>query len=377
VRGGKGAKVTKPPSLAQAGECSFPYDDMTVMRLLPALLACLLAASIAEAADEPLIELRVPPRARRAAAEAPAARVAEAGDFVPAYDLAPPVEALTFATMHEVLDPVGSWVEVPPHGLVWRPDRERVGKDFAPYREGRWVQTPRGWSWSSADAWGWIPAHYGRWRRIAEHGWVWIPGLVWAPAYVRWRMLEDGVAWVPLDATETDEMVAVAHRDFLARNIARVRRIPARGNGAALEPGTPGVTVEGPSTALIAGATGEAVPLFVPPAAPPEEAMMIYSTGGAAIFVRPRGGGAPASPGVPQQPGGGSFAETPATFPDRPIIVVPQQPAPAPGRPFTPQAPIGGGAGTITPQAPITPMQPFGGGAGTITPQAPIRPQGR
>ena len=90
----------------------------------------------------------------------------------------------------EDLDVYGHWVNVPDYGRVWSPT---VGRDWSPYRAGRWVWEPYwGWTWVSHEPWGWTPYHYGRWFLYGK-SWMWWPGPVdgggsyrpeWAPAYV-------------------------------------------------------------------------------------------------------------------------------------------------------------------------------------------------
>src|SRR5690606_38177529 len=36
------------------------------------------------------------------------------------------------------------------------------------------------------------------WALIAGHGWVWVPGDEWAPAWVSWRESGDTIGWAPL-----------------------------------------------------------------------------------------------------------------------------------------------------------------------------------
>src|SRR5262249_23599259 len=40
--------------------------------------------------------------------------------------------------------------------------------------------------------------HYGRWIFDASHGWVWVPGKEWAPAWVSWRDGSGYIGWAPL-----------------------------------------------------------------------------------------------------------------------------------------------------------------------------------
>ena len=44
----------------------------------------------------------------------------------------------------------------------------------------------------------WAVYHYGRWAFEPQMGWYWVPGRVWAPAWVSWRRSNDYVGWAPL-----------------------------------------------------------------------------------------------------------------------------------------------------------------------------------
>jgi len=90
----------------------------------------------------------------------------------------------------------GTWLDLAPLGWVWLPAGVHPG--WTPYTNGRWVLTDDGWTWISYWNWGWAPFHYGRWLRHPSHGWVWIPGDVWAPAWVTWRHGPGWVGWAPL-----------------------------------------------------------------------------------------------------------------------------------------------------------------------------------
>lgn len=112
-----------------------------------------------------------------------------------------PVEE-AFPTFDQVLSPYGRWLDQPVcggyFGRVWQPFAAIVGRDFVPYQTGgEWVYTNLGWSFESDWEWGWVPFHYGRWCADAAHGWVWVPGDEWAPAWVDWRMGGDYVGWAP------------------------------------------------------------------------------------------------------------------------------------------------------------------------------------
>jgi hypothetical protein len=97
------------------------------------------------------------------------------------------------------LSPYGRWVRTPEYGLVWIPSRQVVGADFVPYATaGNWRYSNAGWTFVSDWNWGWAPFHYGRWYRAPRLGWVWIPGSVWAPAWVDWRYGDGYIGWAPL-----------------------------------------------------------------------------------------------------------------------------------------------------------------------------------
>jgi hypothetical protein len=97
----------------------------------------------------------------------------------------------------------GNWVQDPGYGTVWVPDSNEVGADFAPYQSaGQWTLDDGGeWMWQSDYAWGYIPFHYGRWVWTGGY-WGWIPGRVYAPAWVTWRVGDGGyLGWAPLPPT--------------------------------------------------------------------------------------------------------------------------------------------------------------------------------
>ncbi len=103
--------------------------------------------------------------------------------------------SVTFDTFQGALAPYGQWVVVGSHGRVWRP---HVAAGWRPYYHGRWEWTNEGWLWVSEEPWGWAAYHYGRWTTDPHHGWIWVPGYQWAPAWVSWRYSGDVVGWAPL-----------------------------------------------------------------------------------------------------------------------------------------------------------------------------------
>ena len=97
------------------------------------------------------------------------------------------------------LNPYGTWLTVPDYGNCWRPTAAVVDTSWRPYHHrGRWLYSDLGWYWQSDYSWGHIPFHYGRWANHRSHGWIWVPGNTWAPAWVSWRRSSTYCGWAPL-----------------------------------------------------------------------------------------------------------------------------------------------------------------------------------
>jgi hypothetical protein len=98
------------------------------------------------------------------------------------------------------LAPYGYWQPYEPYGWVWYPN---VEDGWQPYTIGHWVFTNEyGWIWVSSEPWGSIPFHYGRWFYDSNYGrWAWVPGTVWGPAWVSWRVGNGFIGWAPLPPT--------------------------------------------------------------------------------------------------------------------------------------------------------------------------------
>jgi hypothetical protein len=112
----------------------------------------------------------------------------------------------------------GVWVETPQYGRVWRPTRVDAG--WQPYLYGHWAWTDAGWAWISDEPFGWATYHYGRWAVLDDGSWVWLPGRIWAPAWVAWRYDEGYSAWCPLGPRgivyeRPRQWVVVDNRHFL------------------------------------------------------------------------------------------------------------------------------------------------------------------
>ena len=104
----------------------------------------------------------------------------------------------SYSTFYTRLEPQGSWLETSNYGYVWQPRVAQESRAWRPYTNGRWVYTDAGWTWISEEPFGWATYHYGRWTRLRNVGWVWVPGDEWAPAWVSWRKGGDYVGWAPL-----------------------------------------------------------------------------------------------------------------------------------------------------------------------------------
>ncbi len=103
----------------------------------------------------------------------------------------------SYDTFYTQLDRYGDWRETSDYGYVWQPRQAQL-RTWRPYTNGRWVYTDVGWTWVSEEPFGWATYHYGRWTRLRNIGWVWVPGDEWAPAWVSWRKSSDYVGWAPL-----------------------------------------------------------------------------------------------------------------------------------------------------------------------------------
>ncbi len=94
------------------------------------------------------------------------------------------------------LDGQGQWSSNPQYGDIWIPTGVRT--DFVPYgTDGQWRPTDAGWYWQSSLPWGWLTFHYGRWVTVGGV-WAWVPGRMFAPAWVAWRHGGGWAGWAPL-----------------------------------------------------------------------------------------------------------------------------------------------------------------------------------
>lgn len=107
-------------------------------------------------------------------------------------------EDVTFDVFYNSLSDDGEWYNTPEYGYVFQPDVAFNNDKWRPYTDGYWAQTEDGWTWVAYEEFGWATYHYGRWTRLKDTGWVWVPGYEWGPGWVSWRTSDDKVGWAPL-----------------------------------------------------------------------------------------------------------------------------------------------------------------------------------
>jgi len=113
--------------------------------------------------------------------------------------VAPPPTSTEVSYFYDTLSPYGSWIYLSGYGWCWQPTVASSVSTWRPYCDrGRWYWSDAGWYWSSDYSWGWAAFHYGRWYNHPGSGWVWTPGLVWAPSWVSWRYSDGYCGWAPL-----------------------------------------------------------------------------------------------------------------------------------------------------------------------------------
>ena len=94
----------------------------------------------------------------------------------------------------------GEWLWDRYCGYVWRPhlnDRTYPGGGWMPYSHGRWTNVQGQLFWVPSEPWGWVPYHLGIWMWNKNKGWLWIPGSVFAPAWVDWSFYSGYFCWRP------------------------------------------------------------------------------------------------------------------------------------------------------------------------------------
>jgi uncharacterized protein DUF6600 len=105
----------------------------------------------------------------------------------------------SYDVFYDQLSADGHWLFAENFGYVYQPKIAENNPDWRPYTNGHWEATDRGWYWDTDEPFGWATYHYGRWANIDGTGWVWTPGIDWSPAWVSWRICDNGfVGWAPL-----------------------------------------------------------------------------------------------------------------------------------------------------------------------------------
>jgi len=103
-------------------------------------------------------------------------------------------------------DLFGEWFYDDYLGYVWRPaDNDHpfgygagLGSySWKPYYAGHWASLAGQMFWVADEPWGWIPYHLGVWHWTPKFGWIWVPGSVFAPAWVDWYYGNAYFAWSP------------------------------------------------------------------------------------------------------------------------------------------------------------------------------------
>ncbi len=150
--------------------------------------------------------------------------------------------SVSVSFFYDSLAPYGDWVTVSSYGRCWHPRHVAVG--WQPYLHGKWIYTDAGWTWVSFDPWGGNPYHYGTWVHTASYGWIWVPGTIWAPAWVTWYITDDAFGWAPVPPSfvvgisgyagpavtlSRSAYVFVPARQFSGVNVSSVR-VPAAQN---------------------------------------------------------------------------------------------------------------------------------------------------
>jgi hypothetical protein len=121
----------------------------------------------------------------------------------------------SYDVFYDQLSSDGHWIYAENYGYVFRPNVAEKNAGWRPYTNGHWESTDRGWYWDTDESFGWATYHYGRWANIDGTGWVWTPGIDWSPAWVSWRVCDNGyIGWAPLPPECPRPSEAVAINDW-------------------------------------------------------------------------------------------------------------------------------------------------------------------
>ena len=93
----------------------------------------------------------------------------------------------------------GEWIWDDFYGYIWRPyiDNGRYPWGWSPYYYGFWSLSGGQMFWVPQEPWGWVPYHLGIWQWDKKRGWFWMPGSLFAPAWVDWEFYHGYASWRP------------------------------------------------------------------------------------------------------------------------------------------------------------------------------------
>ncbi|RPI13863.1 MAG: hypothetical protein EHM58_17660 [Ignavibacteriae bacterium] len=149
---------------------------------------------------------------------------------------------------------------------VWKPAPElavirTAGETpvYTPYTNGQWINTDAGWYFKAPTPVEETVSHYGRWVNSPTAGWLWVPGRVWAPAWVDWKQNDTYVSWAPLPPSvylvngtmstpliDDNNYVIVDRKHFLDADIYKYNNLYSdNGNRILISEmtGTPGIII--------------------------------------------------------------------------------------------------------------------------------------
>jgi hypothetical protein len=105
----------------------------------------------------------------------------------------------SYTTGYADLYNYGLWSNIPGYGAGWVP--YGVGSGWMPFVNGQWqfMGGGTGWNWTSGEAWGWLPYHFGSWVNAPGVGWAWLPvgATSYVPATASWVNVNNQLAWIP------------------------------------------------------------------------------------------------------------------------------------------------------------------------------------
>jgi len=105
------------------------------------------------------------------------------------------------------LSAYGNWTFIPGLGYGWQPGG--ISGNWMPFADGSMMYYDGlGWTWVSAEPWGWVPYHFGQWSCQSPQGWMWMPGNYsqWSAAPVQWVSSGNKIGWSPLTEPKSSMM---------------------------------------------------------------------------------------------------------------------------------------------------------------------------